>query len=438
MTKKLHIKTYGCQMNVVDTQRMQDVLRPLGYEASESYEGAELVILNTCHIREKAEEKVYSDLGRVRMEKDRLAKAGTNMILAVGGCVAQAEGEEVMRRAPYVDMVFGPQAYHQLPELVTRAIRGGGGVVALDLDADEKFDALPQAQAQGASAFVSVQEGCDKFCTFCVVPYTRGAEYSRPFAAVVDEAKRLVDGGVKEITLLGQNVNAYHGSDKTLAQLIAELAKMQGLARIRYMTSHPCDMQEDLMDIHASEPKLMPYLHLPVQSGSNKVLKAMNRKHTAQSYLDILQRIRKGRPDIAFSSDFIVGFPEETEDDFNETMGLVAQVGYASAYSFIYSPRAGTPAAVMDQVEDGVKAERLQRLQALLASQQKAFNGACVGKTMPVLFDREGKREGQLIGKTPYLQSVYVEGGERLRGEIVDVAITSSTQSSLTGDVVLP
>ncbi len=437
--KKLFIKTYGCQMNVYDSVRMHDVMAPFGYTKSETVDDADLVILNTCHIREKAEEKVYSDLGRVREEKK---KKGGKMLIAVGGCVGQAEGAEIIRRAPYVDMVFGSQSYHQLPEMVTRAIRKEGGVVELDFPTVQKFDLLPESVSpQGASAFIAVQEGCDKFCTFCVVPYTRGAEYSRPVSALEKEARALVDQGAKEITLLGQNVNAYHGDDNgktaTLADLIARLAKINDLERIRYMTSHPRDMADDLIAIHAAEPKLMPFLHLPVQSGSDAILKKMNRKHTAEFYLDIIARLRKARPDIALSSDFIVGFPGESEQDFNDTLHLVQQVGYASAYSFKYSPRPGTPAAVDDrQVAEEVKTERLARLQALIVQQQLAFNTASIGKTMPVLFDRDGKFPGQLLGKSPYMQSVYIEGGENYRGRIVDVEITGAYQNSVSGVIV--
>ncbi len=435
--KKLHIKTYGCQMNVYDSKRMEDVLRPLGYQPTETMEGADMVILNTCHIREKADEKVYSDLGRVNKLKE---KSGKDMLIAVGGCVAQAEGAEVIRRAPYVDMVFGPQSYHLLPELVTRAIRDGGGVVELEFPKEPKFDSLPEAGSQGVSAYLAVQEGCDKFCTFCVVPYTRGAEYSRSVEEILVEANQLIDKGAKEINLLGQNVNAFHGSYKgssaTLPDLIAELAKISGLKRIRYITSHPRDMTDALIAIHGSEPKLMPYLHLPIQSGSSRILKMMNRKHTAEFYLDIITRLKKVRPDLALSSDFIVGFPGETEEDFAATLGLAAQVGYASAYSFKYSPRPGTPAAIEEtQVPEDVKTERLARLQALLADSQQAFNTSCVGQTMPVLFDREGKLEGQLIGRTPFMQSVHCHGAERLRGEIVDIKIVRATQSSLTGEI---
>jgi tRNA-2-methylthio-N6-dimethylallyladenosine synthase len=438
--KKLFIKTYGCQMNVYDSQRMGDVLAPLGYQASDSPEDADLVILNTCHIREKAEEKVYSDLGRIRLEKEKKKAKGEKMLVAVGGCVGQAEGEEIINRASYVDMVFGPQSYHQLPEMVTRAIRDGGGVVELDFAPQEKFDALPVAETSGVSSFLSVQEGCDKFCSFCVVPYTRGSEYSRPVAAIEKEARQMVDRGVLDIMLLGQNVNAYHGEGAdgknwSLAELIARLASINGLERIRYITSHPRDMSDDLIAIHGSEPKLMPYLHLPIQSGADAVLKKMNRKHTAEFYIDIIARLRKVRPDIAFSSDFIVGFPGETDRDFADTMQLVEQVNYASAYSFKYSPRPGTPAAVEDQVAEEVKDARLQQLQELLRHQQLTFNQSCIGKTMQVLLDRDGKFEGQLLGKSPYMQSVHVRDAQHLRGQLVEVSVTGAYLNSLSAEV---
>lgn len=442
MTKKVFIKTYGCQMNVYDSVRMQDCVAPLGYEATDSFEGADLVILNTCHIREKAEDKVYSELGRLRLEKEKKAEAGEKMLIAVGGCVGQAEGAEIIRRAPFVDIVLGPQSYHQLPELVTRAVRDGGGVVELDFPVVQKFDLLPEStSAQGVSGFLSVQEGCDKFCTFCVVPYTRGAEYSRPLEAVLQEARVMVAQGTREITLLGQNVNAYHGAFKggtaTLADAIDHLACIEGLERIRYTTSHPRDMAADLIAIHGSEKKLMPYLHLPVQSGSNDVLKRMNRKHDVAFYLDIIERLRAARPDIAFSSDFIVGFPGETEKDFEDTLALVRQVHYASAFSFAYSPRPGTPAATDDrQLAESCKHERLQALQALLRQQQLAFNAACVGRTLEVLFDREGKHEGQLVGKSEYMQSVHVMGAQAVRGQIVKVRINDAFANSLSADVI--
>jgi len=416
---------------------MQDVMAPLGYSASDTYEDADLVVLNTCHIREKAEEKVYSELGRIRQQKEEKKKRGGQMLIAVSGCVAQAEGEEIMRRAPFVDMVVGTQSYHLLPEMVTKAIRKEGKVIELDFPAVQKFDLLPEAtSSQGVSAFIAVQEGCDKFCTFCVVPYTRGAEYSRPAVAIVKEAQALVEQGAKEIMLLGQNVNAYHGG-ASLADLITKLAQIKGLERIRYTTSHPCDMSDDLIAIHGSEPKLMPYLHLPVQSGSDAILKKMNRKHDTASYMDIIARLRKARPDIALSSDFIVGFPGESDKDFEDTMNIVRSVGFAAAFSFKYSPRPGTPAAVDEkQIPEDVKDERLARLQALIAQQQLAFNQASAGKVMPVLFDRDGKFEGQLVGKTPYMQSVYLKDIEYLRGTIADVRITAGYANSLVGEII--
>jgi tRNA-2-methylthio-N6-dimethylallyladenosine synthase len=443
LTKKLFIKTYGCQMNVYDTVRMGDVMAPLGYSMSESFEDADLVILNTCHIREKAEEKVYSELGRIRQEKERKAAEGSRMLIAVGGCVGQAEGEEIIKRAPFVDIVLGPQSYHQLPEMVTRATREKGGVVELEFPTVQKFDLLPESSApQGAAAFLSVQEGCDKFCSFCVVPYTRGAEYSRKPETVIAEAKRMVDQGSVEIMLLGQNVNAYHGEGNdgrswSLADLIDALARIDGLHRIRYTTSHPRDMSDDLIAIHGSEPKLMPYLHLPIQSGSDEILKRMNRKHKVEFYLDIIERLRKARPDMAFSSDFIVGFPGEGEKDFEGSMQVVEKVGYASAYSFKYSPRPGTPAAVDDkQVPEEVKDDRLARLQALIRDKQTAFNESCLGRVMPVLLDRDGKFEGQLLGKSPYMQSVHVKNAGEYRGQFVDVKITGAYLNSLAGEVV--
>ena len=442
MSKKLYIKTYGCQMNVYDTVRMYDVMSPFGYKPVESYENADMVILNTCHIREKADDKVYSDLGRIRAEKERKQASGEKMLVAVGGCVGQAEGAEIIRRAPYVDMVFGSQSYHNLPEMVTRAIRDNGGVVELDFSPVEKFDRLPEVgDSQGVSAFLSIQEGCDKFCHFCVVPYTRGAEYSRPFKDVMREARKLVDGGAKEITLLGQNVNAYHGLAEggkaaSLADMIDGLAQIVGLERIRYTTSHPRDMSDDLIAIHGSEKKLMPYLHLPIQSGSDEILRKMNRKHSRDFYFDIVERLRKSRPDIAMSCDFIVGFPSETDADFEDTMDLIRRIGYASAYSFKYSPRPGTPAAISDeQIPEPVKQERLARLQGLIHEQQMVFNQSFIGKTVKVLFDRDGKHDGQLRGRSEYMHSVYITEKEGLRGATVDVKITAGFLNSLTGDV---
>ncbi|MDX5463899.1 MAG: tRNA (N6-isopentenyl adenosine(37)-C2)-methylthiotransferase MiaB [Alphaproteobacteria bacterium] len=440
MAKSLFIKTYGCQMNVYDSARMADLLAPLGYAPADRPEDADLVILNTCHIREKAAEKVYSELGRLRQMKQARQDAGQDMVVAVAGCVAQAEGEEITRRAPVVDMVFGPQSYHQLPELLARVARARGEVLATEFPAQEKFDALPrEVSVDGVTAFLAVQEGCDKFCTFCVVPYTRGAEYSRPVAQIVAEAEALVAKGAREITLLGQNVNAYHGADADggqvpLGDLARRLAEIPGLARIRYTTSHPRDMDDALIAAHEEVAALMPYLHLPVQSGSDRILKAMNRGHTAEHYLRLVEKIRAARPDIALSGDFIVGFPGETEADFEATMALVREVNYASAFSFAYSARPGTPAAALPgQVPDAVKGERLQRLQALLAEQQDAFNAAQVGRTLPVLIEKPGRHPGQMTGRSPYLQPVHLEAPAELAGQIVDVEITGVTARSLAG-----
>lgn len=433
--KRLFIKTYGCQMNVYDSERMADVLRPLGYGVVDDPEGADLVVLNTCHIREKATEKVYSELGYIKQMKDRKAEAGGRMTIAVAGCVAQAEGKEIMHRQKAVDLVVGPQAYHQLPELIARAHRATGERLAADFAADEKFDALPaERHVTGVTAFLTVQEGCDKFCTFCVVPYTRGGEWSRPVNDIVEEAKRLAGAGVREVTLLGQNVNAYDGDGSTLAKLVRQLAKIDGLDRIRYTTSHPRDMGEDLIEAHGELPELMPYLHLPVQAGSDKILKAMNRDHTAESYVRLIERIRAARPDIAMSGDFIVGFPGERDGDFEKTLDLVREVGFASAFSFKYSRRPGTPASAMPgQVEEEVKAERLERLNQLLDEQQRAFNAAQVGKVLPVLFEKPGRHPGQVVGRSPYLQAVHCEGGEQLIGKIVPVRIESAAKMSLGG-----
>ena len=438
--KRLYIKTYGCQMNVYDSERMADVLRPLGYGLTETAEGADLVVLNTCHIREKATEKVYSELGQIKRLKQARQDAGGSMTIAVAGCVAQAEGEEIMRRQPAVDLVVGPQAYHQLPELIARAHRASGERLAADFAPDEKFDALGPAgrKPTGVTAFLTVQEGCDKFCTFCVVPYTRGGEWSRDPAAIEAEARALADQGVREVTLLGQNVNAYAGpKDKNgggLAALIRRLATIPGLDRIRYTTSHPRDMDDALIAAHAEIPELMPYLHLPVQAGSDKVLKAMNRAHTAESYLRLIEKVRAARPDIAISGDFIVGFPGEREADFEATLALVREVGYASAFSFKYSRRPGTPAAAMPgQVPDAVKEERLARLQAVLDDQQRAFNAAQAGRSLPVLFERPGRHEGQLIGRSPYLQAVHAAAPDRLIGQIVSVKIEDASRNSLAG-----
>jgi len=442
-SKRLFIKTYGCQMNVYDSERMADVLRPLGYAATDKPEDADFVILNTCHIREKAAEKVYSELGRLKaIRADRIEQGLPRSTIAVAGCVAQAEGQEIIRRQPAVDMVVGPQAYHQIPELLARAARDKGERLAADFEAQAKFDALPaEREIKGPTAFLTVQEGCDKFCSFCVVPYTRGAEWSRPARTILDEARALADKGVREVTLLGQNVNAYDGTGPggqpwTLAGLTRALAAIPGLDRIRYTTSHPNDMSDDLIAAHGELDALMPYLHLPVQSGSDKILRTMNRKHSADSYLKIIEKIRIARPDMAISGDFIVGFPGESERDFEDTLNLVRAVGYASAFSFRYSRRPGTPAAAMPgQVPDEVAEDRLQRLQALLFQQQTAFNESQAGKTLNVLFEKPGRHRTQAIGRSPYLQSVHVENARDLIGRIVPVRITAGQQNSLAGEL---
>ncbi len=451
--QKLFIKTYGCQMNVYDSERMADILTPMGYALTETPQDADLAILNTCHIREKAEQKMYSDLGRLRDHRDERRKDNDEMIIAVGGCVAQAEGAEIMRNAPYVDIVFGPQAYHRLPEMVARAKRTkdmkegktgkGVGVIDTDFPTESKFDTLPNTEVSRAASFLTIQEGCDKFCTYCVVPYTRGAEFSRPAKEVIDEARHLAKMGTREITLLGQNVNAYHGAplmgdkDWNLARLIREVADIDGIERIRYLTSHPSDMDQELIDAHRDVPQLMPYLHLPVQAGSNRVLEAMNRKHTRESYLEILERLRVARPDIALSSDFIVGFPGESDKDFEQTLDLVKQVRYAQAYSFMYSIRPGTPAGLMElQIPDEVKSERLQQLQTVLNEHQFDFNKASVGKNMRLLIERKGRHENQLSGRSPYMQSVTLEGNERLIGQIVDVVVESGHANGIRARIL--
>lgn len=457
--KRLFIETYGCQMNVYDSERMRDVLAPLGYAVTERPDDADLVILNTCHIREKATEKVYSEIGRLRAHKERRASEGKSTTIAIAGCVAQAEGEEIIARAPAVDLVVGPQAYHKLPELIARAHRRTGERLAADFTAQEKFDALPARAPDGVTAFLSIQEGCDKFCTFCVVPYTRGAEYSRPLADVLAEARALVDRGVREITLLGQNVNAYHGlwsagvlagdggaaskrvagetpalHTASFAELLRQLAQIPGLQRLRYTTSHPIEMSDDLIALHGEEPKLMPYLHLPVQSGADRILKAMNRKHDAAFYRDIVARLRAARPDIALSTDFIVGFPGESEKDFEATLDLVREINFASAFSFKYSPRPGTPAAAMlAQVREELKAERLARLQALLTEQQRAFNAAQIDRVLPILVTGEGRKAGQKHGRSPYLQAVHFDDTTSRNGDIVPVRILAASQNSLSG-----
>ena len=439
--KKLFIKTYGCQMNVYDSARMADLLAPIGYAPADAAEDADMVILNTCHIREKAVDKVYSELGRLREMKDARAGGDAPLLIAVAGCVAQAEGAEIIAREPAVDMVVGPQSYHRLPEMIAKISREKGHALETDFPAQDKFDALPEERsATGVSAFLTVQEGCDKFCTFCVVPYTRGAEYSRPVAQIEAEARRLVEKGAREITLLGQNVNAYCGKGiggGSLTQLIRRLAKIDGLARLRFTTSHPRDMGDDLIAAHGEIDKLMPYLHLPVQSGSDRILAAMNRQHTREEYFALVARIRKARPDIALSSDFIVGFPGETDNDFEDTLALVRDVGFASSFSFKYSPRPGTPASsALKQVPEDVKDARLQTLQALLFTQQTQFNAACAGRTLPVLFEKPGRMAGQAIGRSPYLQPVYVEDAAGLIGQIRDVRIEAGSQNSLKGALV--
>lgn len=449
LAKRLFIKNYGCQMNVYDAARMADVMAPHGYEATGQAEDADLIILNTCHIREKAAEKVYSELGRLRLLRDERAAnlgKGAGPMIAVGGCVAQAEGEELLRRAPFVDVAFGPQTYHRLPELVEQASRDGGGVRDTDFPVESKFDFLPDPVGDaGTAAFLTIQEGCDKFCSFCVVPYTRGAEYSRPVQDVVAEARALVARGVREITLLGQNVNAYHGDapsgggDWSLGRLIRGLAEIEGLARIRYTTSHPRDMDDDLIAAHGELPELMPYLHLPVQSGSDRVLAAMNRGHDVAEYLRIIEKLRKARPDIALSSDFIVGHPSETDADFDNTMALISEVGFAQAYSFKYSRRQGTPGAVMPgQIAEDIKSDRLSRLQDILNRQQIAFNEKSVGRVVPVLFDRAGAKPNQILGRSPHMQAVYVtcDSAHHMDthlGNISDVHLIAAQANSLAG-----
>ena len=446
--RKLHIKSYGCQMNVYDAQRMVDTLQAEGFVETDSAEDADLVILNTCHIREKASEKVYSELGRVRLAKEQAARSGREMRIAVAGCVAQAEGEEIIRRAPVVDVVVGPQSYHHLPQLLARA-ESGGKAVETDFPAEDKFNFLAQPKpdairARGISAFVTVQEGCDKFCTFCVVPYTRGSEVSRPVAKIVDDVKRLADNGVREVTLIGQNVNAYHGEGPDgrnwpLGKLLHRLAEISGIARLRYSTSHPRDVEESLIEAHRDLSALMPFVHLPVQSGSDRILAAMNRRHTVRDYLDVIDRFRRARQDIAFSSDFIVGFPSESEQDFSATLALVAQIRYAAAYSFKYSPRPGTPAAEMrETVSTADMDHRLVRLQELIDSQQSAFNKAAIGTTVDVLFERAGRNAGQIVGRTAYLQPAHVMASPDIIGEILPVRLESLERYSLLGELAAP
>ncbi len=439
--KKLFIRTYGCQMNVYDSERMSESLTDAGYTAVDTPDEADLVLLNTCHIREKAAEKVYSELGRMRKLAEEKATRGETMRVGVTGCVAQAEGEEIVRRQPLVDLVVGPQAYHRLPAMLDALDAGQGAQVETDFPAEDKFAALPKrARRASPSAFLSVQEGCDKFCAFCVVPYTRGAEFSRPVAQVMTEARRLAESGVREVTLLGQNVNAYHGEDDggtaTLASLARQIAQIDGIERIRYTTSHPNDMDDDLIAAHGDLPELMPYLHLPVQSGSDRILKAMNRKHTADSYLKLIDRIRAARPDMAMSGDFIVGFPGETDADFEDTLALIDAVGYAQAFSFKYSPRPGTPAASSEQVPEPVKEERLVRLNDLLRVHQIRFQDSCVGRVLPVMFEKTGREPGQLTGRSPYLQPVHVYAPDNMIRQIVPVRIDATFPNSLSGTLI--
>jgi tRNA-2-methylthio-N6-dimethylallyladenosine synthase len=440
--KKLFVKTYGCQMNAYDSARIADLLAPLGYGAADSPQDADMVVLNTCHIREKAAEKVYSELGTLRALKQQKAARGESMLVAVAGCVAQAEGELMLQRAPTIDLLVGPQTYHRLPEMIAKISRAGGKALETDFPALEKFDSLPQARTRGVSAFLTVQEGCDKFCTFCVVPYTRGAELSRAPEAVIAEAEALVAQGVRELVLLGQNVNAYRGPGAdgkswSLARLCEKLAAIEGLARIRYTTSHPRDMADDLIAAHRDNPKLMPYLHLPVQSGSDAVLEAMNRQHKADDYRRLVDRIRDARPDIALTSDFIVGFPGESDADFEATLNLVRDIGYATAFSFKYSKRPGTPASTLrKQIPDDVKTARLDALQKLLLAQQYAFDDSQIGKSLPVLFEKRARGAKQLMGRTPFLQPVHVEADAARIGRLGEVKITHRTANSLHGVLV--
>jgi tRNA-2-methylthio-N6-dimethylallyladenosine synthase len=443
--KKLHIKSYGCQMNVYDAQRMADTLAGEGFVETADADDADLVILNTCHIREKASEKVFSELGRLRVTKDEAARRGRQVSIAVAGCVAQAEGDEIIRRAPVVDIVVGPQSYHHLPKLLARS-RAGAPAVETEFPVDDKFNFLPQPKAEairarGISAFVTVQEGCDKFCTFCVVPYTRGTEVSRPVTKIAEEVKRLADNGVREITLIGQNVNAYHGAGPdgatwSLGRLLTHLAGIPGVVRLRYSTSHPLDVDDSLIAAHRDLKALMPFVHLPVQSGSDRILAAMNRRHTASDYLKVVERFRTARQDIAFSSDFIVGFPGETEREFSETLALVTEIGYAAAYSFKYSPRPGTPAAEMrETVSAPDMDERLARLQDLIDSQQSAFNKAAIGSTVEVLFERAARKDGQIVGRTAYLQPAHVMAPPDIIGQVKPVRIDSLERYSLLGEL---
>ncbi len=443
MSEKYFIKTFGCQMNVYDSHRMAIILENFGYEATDNQKDADLVLFNTCHIREKAAEKVFSDLGRAYLIKQERAAEGKNTIIGVTGCVVQAEDEQIAKRAPYVDFALGPLTYHRLPEILTKIRRKRGEtVIDTDFPAEAKFDFLPENKSEGGCSFLAVQEGCNNFCTYCVVPYTRGAEYSRPVKEVVEEAKKLIATGTLELNLLGQNVNSYHGEDengkeRNLAYLLRKLAELDGLKRLRYTTSYPADVDDDLINCHRDLPQLMPYLHLPVQSGSDKILKAMNRRHNRTQYLEVIEKLQKANDKLRFSSDFIVGFPGEADEDFKQTLSLVNEVKYIQAFSFKYSRRPGTPAAVMpNQVEEKVKKERLDELQTLLFDYQTKFNEACVGKTFEVLFEQQGRHKGQLIGRTPYMQNLHAKADINMLNKIVDVKVEQATTNSLSGKVI--
>lgn len=441
MAKKYFIKTFGCQMNVYDSSRIADMLQKEGYEEAKKQEDADLVLFNTCHIREKAAEKLFSDLGRARAIADERTADGKRTIIGVAGCVVQAEDEQIIKRAPFVDFAVGPLMYHKIPQILHEVAqkKEHSGIVNTEFPADSKFDFLPENKAQGACSYLAVQEGCNNFCTYCVVPYTRGAEYSRPVADVLKEAKRLIDTGTLELNLLGQNVNSYHGEDengkeRNLAYLLRRVAELDGLRRLRYTTSYPADVDDDLIACHHDLSVLMPYLHLPIQSGSDKILKAMNRRHNSGDYLRIVEKLYKANPELRMSSDFIVGFPGETDDDFQATLDIVNEVKYIQAFSFKYSRRAGTPAAVMDnQIEEKVKKERLDILQTLLFSYQEAFNKSCVGKVMPVLLEQKGRHRGQLIGRTPYMQNLHIETNGDNINKIIEVEVTDATTNSLSG-----
>ena len=441
MSKKYFIKTFGCQMNVYDSSRIADMLQKEGYEEAKRQEDADLVLFNTCHIREKAAEKLFSDLGRARAIADERTADGKRTIIGVAGCVVQAEDEQIIKRAPFVDFAVGPLMYHKIPQILHEVAqkKEHSGIVNTEFPADSKFDFLPENKAQGACSYLAVQEGCNNFCTYCVVPYTRGAEYSRPVADVLKEAKRLIDTGTIELNLLGQNVNSYHGEDengkeRNLAYLLRRVAELDGLKRLRYTTSYPADVDDDLIACHHDLSVLMPYLHLPIQSGSDKILKAMNRRHNSGDYLRIVEKLHKANPELRMSSDFIVGFPGETDDDFQATLDIVNEVKYIQAFSFKYSRRAGTPAAVMDnQIEEKVKKERLDILQTLLFSYQEAFNKSCVGKVLPVLLEQKGRHKGQLIGRTPYMQNLHIETNGDNINKIIEVEVTDATTNSLSG-----